>query len=263
MTQSSYKHLRSTLLMLVGCGLIATSAATATPAFKVSLRDFGEGRHASFSLHGDAVVDGSRIRLTRSTNNLAGSAIFYEPIQLAHDRSFSAYFTFRMTPTGAPNQPTADGIAFILHNDTKHVGDRGVGIGYRGIQSSLVIEFDTFPNGEEGDPDGNHIGININGDTKSIAIATAPLTLASGTTRHGWIEYDGSTKTLEVRVADSTTRPEVATLSHTIDLRDILQDSAYLGLTAGTGSLHDEHYIESLYFLDAHLPGGIEPPHAE
>lgn len=234
--------------------------AHASPDLAISLKDFGGESAAGFTMSGDAALDGARIRLTRAEAALAGSAIYSEPVELARDKSFSAYFTFSITPLGDPDKPAADGVAFILHNDTKNLGGNGEGLGYRGIFSSVAVEFDTFQNGGESDPNPNHVGIDVNGDMKSVAAAVVSQPLADGTTRHAWVEYDGSTKKLEVRVAASATRPAQPLLSHTIDLGNVLQDSPHVGFSAGTGAFNEEHHIESFYFVGNYLRDGIDPP---
>jgi hypothetical protein len=241
-------------------GFLSTACAHASPDLDISFKDFDGDQGHNFVMSGDAALDGSRIRLTRAEGNLAGSAMYSKPVWLPRDRSFSAYFTFSMTPFEAPEKPPADGIVFVLHNDSKNIGVNGEGIGYRGILSSVAVEFDTFHNAENLDPDPKHVGINLNGEMKSIATAPLPVDLSEGSTRHAWIEYDGSTKTLEVRVATSATRPEKALLSHTVDLEGTLRDSPKVGFTAGTGALNEEHHIESLYFVGDYLRDGILLP---
>jgi len=253
-------YLRSLLVASAVSFFPFPDVANASPDLAIAVKDFVDGRGQSFSMHGDAALEGGRIRLTRAVGVLSGSAIYAEPVELPRDKSFSAYFTFIMTPHGDADRPFADGITFIMHNDSKHVGEYGVGIGYRGISPSVVVEFDTFFNGAEGDPNNNHIGINLNGDTKSVATVAAPLPLANGSTRHAWIEYDGSAKRIDVRISDSAKRPTEVTLSHSIDLGAVLQDTANVGFTAGTGTYDQEHHIESFYFAGRYLRDGIDPP---
>ncbi|NYC32247.1 hypothetical protein B0H42_004878 [Clostridium saccharobutylicum] len=43
--------------------------------------------------------------------------------------------------------PGADGIVFVINNNTNGLGTEGAGIGYQGITNSIGIEFDTYDNG--------------------------------------------------------------------------------------------------------------------
>lgn len=251
---------RSIFSLLVVFSVTTPNELHAAPDLAISSNHFGADKSQVFTMSGDAALDGSRIRLTRAEGALAGSAMYSDVVELARDKSFSTYFTFSMSPLGDPATQHADGIAFILHNDEKNVGINGEGIGYKGIEPSFVVEFDTFHNGFYGDPDANHIGINLNGDMKSIATVTAPMALSDGAVRHVWIEYDGSTKIVEVRVATTSSRPSKATLSHKIDISGLFGDSPHVGFTAGTGSYNQEHHIESFYFVGSYLRDGIDPP---
>ncbi|MFN0031976.1 MAG: L-type lectin-domain containing protein, partial [Flavobacteriales bacterium] len=59
----------------------------------------------------------------------------------------------------------ADGICFVLQTvGTSAIGESGGGLGYLNFGPSLGIEFDTWQNGEYGDPFEDHIAIEMNGD---------------------------------------------------------------------------------------------------
>jgi hypothetical protein len=247
-------------LSLVGVLAVSTSSADASPDLTLSFSDFSGERAQAFSVAGDAVVDEGGIRLTREEQHLAGSAFHSQPTELARDRSFSAYFTYSMKRIVQPEATPADGIAFVIHNDSKNLGKTGHGMGYKEIVRSIVVELDSYHNGGDGDPDGNHVGINLNGELKSVVTAPALVNLSDGSVQHAWIEYDGSTKKIEVRVAATATRPAQATLSHTVDLASILDESASVGFTAGTGSYSEEHRIHSFHFISKYLREGIDPP---
>ncbi len=62
------------------------------------------------------------------------------------------------------NNGGADGVAFVLRAlGTPEFGQRGGGLGYETIPSSLAIEFDTFRNSNQGDITNDHTAIQING----------------------------------------------------------------------------------------------------
>jgi hypothetical protein len=181
-------------------------------------------------------------------------------VELERDRSFSVYFTFRMIKGPDPERPPADGIAFILHNNPTDIGVSGNGIGYKGIDHSVAVELDIYPNGDDGDPNNNHVGLSLNGVLPSVATAIVEHPLNDGFLQHAWIEYDGAAKKLEVRVSKTAVRPREPNLSHIADLSNILETNMIVGFTASTGACNAEHVIESFHFIGKHLRDGIEPP---
>jgi outer membrane protein OmpA-like peptidoglycan-associated protein len=80
-----------------------------------------------------------------------------------------------------------------------------------------------------------------------------------GNTWYVWVDYDGSTDALEVRMATTSGRPADPTLTHTVDLATIVGPDVYVGFTAGTGDSYERHVVSSFYFNNALVPGGITP----
>ncbi|HFA50809.1 MAG TPA: T9SS type B sorting domain-containing protein [Bacteroidetes bacterium] len=58
----------------------------------------------------------------------------------------------------------ADGILFGFQPLSTSIGNAGEGLGFAGVSPSLGIEFDTWQNGNLGDPSFDHIAISKNGD---------------------------------------------------------------------------------------------------
>jgi len=206
----------------------------------------------SLRLNGAAVFEdlgggACALRLTPSTTLVAGSAFSVRPVALGLDGAFAISFSFTMDEHAWGG---ADGIAFVLQGDSSAaLGDAGSGIGYVGIEPSIIIEFDTYRNDSapEHDPDANHVGINVNGDPRSVATFTPTFDLASGERRYAWVDYDGAT--LEVRVSDAAERPAVASLLFEVDIVETLgANEAYVGLTAATGAASSRHRIRSAVF---------------
>ena len=90
----------------------------------------------------------------------------------------------------------------------------------QGLEKSIGVEFDNWNNGGIDGFSDNHAGIDINGDVNSVARSPlAPINLDDpSVVHHAWVDYNGATNALEVRVADSNTRPAAALLTHTVDL---------------------------------------------
>jgi len=194
------------------------------------------------------------------TNHLgqSGSAFFLETVSLDNLASFSVGFEFQISdPQGIFDNDGqgADGIAFVVQPNASNVGGNGGGIGYKNIDNSLAIEFDTWRNRGWDGGDGNHVGINIDGDLESIAKSSVSPRMNNGAVWTAWIDYDGLQELVEVRVSDDGERPEEANVAAYIDLRSTLGTTdAYIGFTSGTGGASGDHDILSMMFYDDYSP---------
>jgi hypothetical protein len=153
-------------------------------------------------------------------------------------------------------------LVFVLQTNSNSVGSLGGGIGYSGVPNSVGIEFDTWFNGSGfGDPDGNHVAINTEGDLNpNFGVASVPTRMNDGDLWYAWVDYNGGTNELEVRLDDSSTRPVAPLLSAVLDLPTILgSTNAFVGFTSGTGSAYGDHDIESWVFRDNYEPI-VTPP---
>ncbi len=61
----------------------------------------------------------------------------------------------------------ADGIAFVLQNQSLNAGSSGGGLGYAGITPSFAVEFDTYNNGSH-EPIQDHLAIIGNGNASGV-----------------------------------------------------------------------------------------------
>lgn len=204
-------------------------------------------------LIGNPADSGGRPAL-RLTDNLSqsGTAFLSDTVSLAGEASFSAVFAFRIsnaTGIGDADGPGADGLAFVLQTVSDTAGGSGGGIGYQGIAPSVGIELDTFNNGAWDLNDGNHVGIDLNGDVASIALAPVSPRFNDGAVRHVWVDYDGPTQLLEVRVSRDPLRPPAPLLQEVVDVVSVLGGTeAYLGFTSGTGAGGGWHDVLSFHF---------------
>ena len=155
----------------------------------------------------------------------------------------------------------ADGLTFTMQTNSSTVGGGGGGLGYSGIGNSLAVEFDTFDNGEFGGS--NHVGIDVNGNVTSLV--SSPLLTPdfdNGSPWWAWVDYNGVTQQLDVRWAQSNSRPLTAMLqAFGLDLPTILgSQNVYVGFTAGTGAGWGEHDIDSWNFVNTFQDGGASDP---
>jgi len=228
---------RRTRLVGLGAGTLLVGFVpllTASVSYAVPLPEqcstttyagFGAPMPAPLTINGNASVvatgDGTVLRVTPAALSQAGSAFTTSKVNLVNDGSFSTKFAFRFS-----NQVNggADGIVFTVQNLDNNVGGIGGGIGYQGINQSMGVEFDNWNNGAIDGFSDNHAGIDLNGSVNSVARASLfPINLDNPVAVHrAWVDYNGATDTLEVRVADSDVRPAAALLTHTVDLPAVL-----------------------------------------
>ncbi len=245
-------------------GLLAMQVRLAAADTVITYLNFSDA--SAIDLNGNAATasEGGQqvLRLTPATTSQSGSAFLLAPVTLADQASFSTKFAFQITASGGISDGDgvgADGLVFAVQTNSSSAGGGGGGIGFQGIPNSVGIEFDTYNNGEVGA--GNHIGVNLNGSVASVATQAVATRMNDGNVWFAWVDYSGVTDALEVRLAQADLRPDVATLSYTVDLTTVLgQTDAFIGFTSGTGSAYGNHDIRQWTFVNAFNPVGVNAP---
>lgn len=237
---------------LLGLAFVASAGATT-----LTYDDFSSV--AGLQLNNDAGRVGNVLRLTPATTSQRGSAFSTSAITLASNVSFSTYFQFRITNSGGTADGDgvgADGIVFVLQTVSNTAGGSGGGIGYSGLANSVGVEFDTYNNLPQfGDPDGNHVGIDLAGSVLSVKTQLEPTRFNNGQIWNAWIDFNGATNLLEARWSLSAARPAAAQLSDTVNLASVLGSStAFAGFTAGTGGGFGDQDILRWEFRDTFSP---------
>ncbi len=203
--------------------------------------------------------DGAVLRLTPAASGQGGSAFSTNQISLLNNASFSTYFQFRISNSGGISDGDgvgADGLAFVVQTVANNVGGVGGGLGYFGINRSVAVEFDTYNNGEI---NGNHVGIDLNGSVNSVTNVAITPRLNNGAIWYSWIDYNGTTNALEVRLSQVDVRPVASTLSYNVNLAGasvLGQTSAFVGFTAATGAAWGNHDILKWEFRNTFDPVG-------
>ena len=250
------------LSALLGSAALCALATTPAHATLINYQNFNDlsaftlnGATAGINTGGQGVFGPGGARVLRLTDTVgqAGSAFLTTPFSLAADASFSSYFEFQFTDQ---QNGGADGIVFTVQTVANTAGGSGGGIGYQGLSPSVGVEFDNWDNGSGDGNNGNHAGINVNGDVNSVVRAdTLPALLDSGSVFHAWVDYDGTADLLEVRLALGDTRPALALMSYTTDLVALLGTTdAYIGFTSGTGAAGADHDIRRWVFTGEFNP---------
>ncbi len=279
---STWRRTKALALGILVAGVVVAGGSGARGAeTTVTFNDFSD--LSTMQLNGNTATNGNPVtnaegakvlRLTMGLNQ-AGTAFLKDTIPLEQEdgfkASFSTKFEFQITrPVGCFDQDGqgADGITFIVQTVSNTAGGFGGGIGYLGLQNSVAAEFDTWNNGPSfGDPDGNHVAIDTNGAFDGTASAVAPR-MNDGAIWDAWVDYNGDTQDLELRVARRGTssdpapaRPAAANATRNVDLPTILGvPDAFVGFGSGTGCAGGDHDILNWVFTNTYQPIDTNDP---
>lgn len=253
--------LQLALLILLGqILLLPVHAADAT--LTVAIPSFDTSNINAFQLNDLAQLPTGADYISLTTNNpenQSGSAFWKHMVSLANNRSFSTYFKISFPNPGGMSPGGADGIVFAIQTVSNTAGGSGGGIGYDGLQPSVGIEFDTWQNTDSSvnDPDDNHVGFDVNGVMESVFVAPSaslPGTL-QGNSWYVWIDYNGQTKNLQVRMHSSNNRTSsTLVMNQTYDIASVIGPDVFIGFTAGTGGAVEDHNVNAFYFCNDYNP---------
>ncbi|OMO76304.1 Concanavalin A-like lectin/glucanases superfamily [Corchorus olitorius] len=195
----------------------------------------------NISLFGDAKVDngGSHVQLTRPHAQSSGLLFLEKPFKFGDQRnaakptSFSTEFAFSISPGNG------DGLAFVLIPNGFQKRFQGQGnFGLVGEHRFLGIEFDTKKNNKVGDLNANHVGIDVWSleSAKVSNLSSLNLVLNNGEVLKSWVDYDSSSKLLQVRLSKlNDKRPFSPILAYHIDLLEIWgNEDVFVGIVSTT-----------------------------
>ncbi|RVW75768.1 L-type lectin-domain containing receptor kinase IX.1 [Vitis vinifera] len=240
---------------------------------------FGSNDHnISFDEAGDAVYssDGC-IQLTRNENDKQsndswGRAMYSERLYLWDQTSrnltdFTTNFSFVIN--SQDHNQYADGLTFFLNGTQLHTDTLGETLGLANEKNEtnksavtfIAVEFDTFTNAAKRDPEGEHIGIDIN-SMISVKTVNWSSNITGGKLNHVSISYTSSSHNLSVvlitEVTDSTNTTQ--SLSYKVDLREYLPEYVTMGFSGSTGSYFQINKICSWNFSSTlEPPSSVEP----
>lgn len=223
------------LILAVAVCVLASAPLTAQFNYR------GLGSLDDVALNGSARRLTDRVRLVPARGWQGGAAWFKTKQRVAD--GFECTFSFQVSEPGSnrPFVPGADGIAFVLQNSSISEGARGGGIGYEGIINSIAVEFDTYDNNPEGNPEpnGNHVSVQTRGrepnsplEEFSLGSTTAIPNLKAGARHTAKVRYQPGT--LQVFIDDL--HNPVLTVAVRIDsLLDLDDGGCWMGFTSATG----------------------------
>ncbi len=187
---------------------------------------------------------------------------------------FANSFTLRYQAYLGNNDSGADGIAAVFHNDPAGLlaaGQTGFGIGARDIKNGIVLELDTFNNGNNwngtivGDISDDHGMIWDSDDNTASGILTSAVSLGNiedGKWHDVYIYWDASSQTLKYTVQLGDGNIVTAgehTFSNTGGISSYFGGvtNVWFGYTASTGGSTNDQRIK---FVDlcSDLPGELD-----
>lgn len=234
----------------------------------------GEFQFADFASTKDlyTIRDAGRhkqvLRLTPAADFKAGAAWYRlrEPVA----EGFDTTFTFRLTHQDDGIARGADGLAFVVQNESRGaIGGYGASGGFmrsdegapgafeRGISRRVAVFFDTFEN--RWDANGNYLAICTNDRSPDIRwpprcsaySQQLPMNLKDGRPHTARITYDPPRLAVYLDGGDEPIR------TASVDIAELIggDGTAWVGFTASTGGGHEDHDLLSWKF-NAPLPCG-------
>lgn len=192
------------------------------------------------TLNGNAVLNGTKIRLTNGQPSEQSSAWFSTPVNIT---SFDAQFSFQ------PTQATANGMTFSIQSvGPTAIGPAGAGLGYGasspggalGISDSIAIKFDLYNGFGEGV---DSTGLYTDGASPTIPaidMTQSGVNLHSGHPFRVHITYNGIM--LAMRITDKATQATFLT-SWPINIPSTIGGNfgsvGFTGATGGATAIQD------------------------
>lgn len=214
----------------------------------------GSSGNTLIRVDGSATTSGGALRLTSNTNSQAGTAVRRNQIKLTD--GFSTYFQFKLSNG---SNPPADGLAFIVYkSDTPQIGAYGEGLGYQGIGNSYIVEFDTYYNSNQFDPNAYHFAIMKDGNPSHASQPSATYSSIYNSTINVWVDYNGSNGSLTVVCGTSTNRGDSGNQTMTRNVGTALVgQNVFVGFSASTGGSYEYHDVYKWYFKNSYVSGGL------
>lgn len=232
---------------------VAITLLTVIFAIFLSINTYGQFTYTDFSSTNglsilvNASQVGNTIRLTPASSGQRG-AIWYTTKQYVQI-GFETVFQFQFTGQGGISPAGADGIAFVIQNvsETTIGPSTGGSLAYAGITNSVAVEFDTWPNGEFGDPNGNHISVQTRGLTAnsshhnySLGAVTTIPNLKNQSVYTAKILYSGGQLKVYLNDLNNPVLTVNINLATTLNLDN---GKAYVGFTSATGNSYENHFL--------------------
>ena len=207
---------------------------------------------------GDAIDQGDNcFTITPDQLGQVGGVWFSNPIDFDEDFTIYSQNNF-----GTKDGNGSDGVAFVFKaSSIPEIGSGAGGLGYGGITNSLIVEFDTFRNTQNGDPVFDHLAILRDGNishnaatalTPPVQVSDTNPNIEDGIDHEVKIVWTAATQTLEVYF-DCVLRESLTTDIKTNVFNG--DDTVFFGFVGATGGLSNlqEICFNSISFVDDFL----------
>lgn len=201
---------------------------------------------SEFALYGDAELSDTAVRLTRPANASTGRVAYREPVRFfGTNPGFSSSFSFALSPG------PGGGLAFLL--SPTDVQPEPVNGHWSRVSTSLVaVRFETAKADKISNLTGTLIEIDV--ESSNLSGNNLVLDLESGRKFNSWIDYDGESKRIEVRLShEKDSKPINFSISYSMDLSYLLwREAASVVLSAWSSHSSQGSSIYSWNFTQKH-----------
>ncbi|XP_061346536.1 L-type lectin-domain containing receptor kinase VIII.2-like [Gastrolobium bilobum] len=220
---------------------------------------------SSVALYGNAKVvnGGSEVLLSGYGNSGSGKVMYKKPIKIVEGKasglvSFSTYFAFSMS------MDDGDGLAFVLvpsgvEGEVFDNSSSALSFGLKDRKFKVIgVQFSASRDGRNGGSASCNVAINVGSSVpaKIINTSSANLGLRSGGKLHAWIDYEASSRRLEVRLSQyGHSRPSDPLLWHSIDFSNVWEaKEMFAGFSPVKGNTSQSCFLYSWSFIVRHFP---------
>lgn len=120
------------------------------------------------------------------------------------------------------------------------------------------MEFDTSVDENVGDVNANHVGLDLGSlaSVKTSNVSSIGLVLNSGVKLHSWVDYDSTSKRVEVRLSEfGSSRPYTPLLVYQVDLGQMWRNEEVLvGLSSSSGNSMQTSSVYTWNFRTRDVP---------
>lgn len=206
------------------CEILGTN-----PHFCFSFERFEKNRSldAAIALYGDAEIKDSAVKITRPVGSSSWGRVMYRKAVrfMGRNPGFSTNLSFSVSSSGS-----GEGLAFFLVPSSAALEESTKGLQFGLPPSAIVVKFAILSDPKSGNLGGNHVGIEIGSEASKLSSNLSNVSLVpAGEKLHSWIDYDGNSKRLEVRLSNlNASRPQNPLISYPLALSGALQEEEKL-----------------------------------
>ncbi|TVU42475.1 hypothetical protein EJB05_08882, partial [Eragrostis curvula] len=249
-------HNRIRRFILQASAVLVTLGSTCS-CLQFNYPSFDAANRDDFSFSPGSGIANGALQITPNTGNIShrSGRVLYNKATLKlwnNERTAITSFSTEFVLNILPKNGTGEGMAFILTNNPALPSDSsGQWLGMVNNQTDgaaanciVAMEFDTRKSNRD-DPDGNHVGVDIN-SIKTLApypLSNLSIVLASGLDTLVRIQYDGA-----VLAIVAMQEQKYFAYAWPVDLSRYLVEDIAVGFSASTGDFTELHQIKAWNF---------------